>query len=63
MNNIARVAIEMMAAFAVGIQSIFTAVYDEANLTPTEESTRVTLGTQQIVAHETDMPKTVDSLG
>lgn len=63
LNNIARVAIEMMAASAAGLQSVFTAAYDEAYTIPTEESARVALRTQQIVAHETDLAKTVDPLG
>lgn len=63
MNNIARVAIEMMAASAAGLQSVFTAAYDEAYSIPTEASARVALRTQQIVAHETDLAKTVDPLG
>jgi methylmalonyl-CoA mutase N-terminal domain/subunit len=63
LNNIARVAIEMMAASAAGLQSVFTAAYDEAYSIPTEESSRVALRTQQIAAHETDMAKTVDPLG
>lgn len=63
LNNIARVAIEMMAAAAGGIQSVFTAAYDEAYSIPTEESARIALRTQQIVAHETDITKSVDPLG
>lgn len=63
LNNIARVAIEMMAASAAGLQSVFTAAYDEAYSIPTESSARTALRTQQIVAHETDMAKTVDPLG
>lgn len=63
MNNIARVAVEMMAASAAGLQSVFTAAYDEAYSIPTEESARIALRTQQIVAHETDMTATVDPLG
>lgn len=63
LNNIARVAIEMMAASAAGLQSVFTAAYDEAYSIPTEDSARVALRTQQIVAHETDIAMTVDPLG
>ncbi len=63
MNNIARVAIEMMAASAAGLQSVFTAAYDEAYSIPTEESARIALRTQQIVAHETDIAMTADPLG
>jgi methylmalonyl-CoA mutase N-terminal domain/subunit len=63
MNNVARVAIEMMAASAAGLQSVFTAAYDEAFSIPTEESARIALRTQQIVAHETDMAMTADPLG
>jgi methylmalonyl-CoA mutase N-terminal domain/subunit len=63
MNNITRVAIEMMAASAAGLQSVFTAAYDEAYSIPTEESARIALRTQQIVSHETDIAMTADPLG
>jgi methylmalonyl-CoA mutase N-terminal domain/subunit len=63
LNNIARVAIEMMAAAMGGLQSVFTAAYDEAYSIPTEEAARIALRTQQIVAHETDVAETVDPLG
>jgi len=52
----------MMAAAVGGLQSVFTAAYDEAYSIPTEESARIALRTQQIVAYETDVAKTVDPL-
>lgn len=62
-NNIARVAIETMAAVLGGAQSIFTCAYDEAFQIPTEFSAEVALRTQQIVAYESGIAKTVDPLG
>jgi methylmalonyl-CoA mutase N-terminal domain/subunit len=62
-NNIVRVAIETMAAVMGGAQSIFTCAYDEAFQIPTEFSAEIALRTQQIVAYESGIPKTVDPLG
>jgi methylmalonyl-CoA mutase N-terminal domain/subunit len=62
-NNIARVAIETMAAVMGGAQSIFTCAYDEAFQIPTEFSAELALRTQQLVAYETGVSKTVDALG
>ena len=62
-NNISRVAIETMAAVLGGAQSIFTCAYDEAFQIPTEFSAEVALRTQQIVAYESAIAKTVDPLG
>lgn len=61
-NNIVRVAYEAMAAALGGIQSLFTASYDEAYSIPTEEAAQIALRTQQILAHETGITKTVDPL-
>lgn len=63
LNNIARLTIEMMAVACAGLQSVFTAAYDEAFAIPTEESARTSLRIQQIVAYETDIPNTPDPLG
>jgi methylmalonyl-CoA mutase N-terminal domain/subunit len=62
-NNISRVAIETMAAVMGGAQSIFTCAYDEAFQIPTEFSAEIALRTQQIVAYEAAVGKTVDPLG
>ena len=62
-NNIVRVGIENIAAVFGGAQSIFTCAYDEAFQIPTETSAEIALRTQQIVAHESGIARTVDPLG
>jgi len=62
-NNIARVAVENMAAVFGGAQSIFTCAYDEAFQIPTEFSAETALRTQQILAYESGIDKSVDPLG
>lgn len=62
LNNIARTTIETMAVACAGLQSVFTAAYDEAYAIPTELSARTALRVQQIVAYESDVAKTVDPL-
>ena len=62
-NNIVRVGTETMAAVMGGAQSIFTCAYDEAFQIPTEESAEIALRTQQIIAYETGIGRTVDPLG
>ena len=62
-NNVVRVAIETMAAVAGGAQSIFTCAFDEAFQIPTEVSAELALRTQQIVAYESGIARTVDPLG
>jgi methylmalonyl-CoA mutase N-terminal domain/subunit len=63
LNNIARVAIETLAAVLGGVQTIATSSYDEAYAIPTEEAATIALRTQQIVAHEAGVTGTVDALG
>jgi methylmalonyl-CoA mutase N-terminal domain/subunit len=63
MNNIARVAIQALAAVLGGTQSLHTDSYDEALALPTEEAVRIALRTQQIVAYESGVAQTVDPLG
>ena len=63
LNNIARTAIEALAAVLGGTQSLHTNSYDEALALPTEEAVRVALRTQQIIAHETGVTNTIDPLG
>ena len=63
LNNIVRVGIENMAAVLGGAQSIFTCAFDEAFQIPTETSAEIALRTQQIVAYESGIARTVDPLG
>ncbi len=62
-NNIVRVAYEAMASVLGGVQSMFTAAWDEPFALPTEESTTLALRTQQILAYETGVARVVDPLG
>ena len=61
-NNIIRVAIQTMAAVIGGTQSLHTNSRDEALALPTQESAKIALRTQQIVAHESGITKTVDPM-
>jgi methylmalonyl-CoA mutase, N-terminal domain len=61
-NNVVRVAYQAMAAVLGGCQSLHTNSRDEALALPTEESAKIALRTQQILAHETGIPATVDPL-
>src|ERR1700674_1453940 len=63
MNNIARVALQALAAVLGGTQSLHTDSYDEALALPTEEAARIALRTQQIIAYESGVTHTVDPLG
>jgi methylmalonyl-CoA mutase, N-terminal domain len=63
LNNVVRTTIEALAAVLGGAQSIHTNGYDEALALPTEESARVALRTQQILAHESGVADIVDPLG
>jgi len=63
MNNIARVALQALAAVLGGTQSLHTDSYDEALALPTEEAARIALRTQQIIAYESGVAHTVDPLG
>lgn len=62
-NNIVRVALQALAAVLGGTQSLHTNSRDEALALPTEESARIALRTQQIIAHESGVADTVDPLG
>ena len=62
-NNIVRVAIQALAAVLGGCQSLHTNALDEALALPTEEAALLALRTQQILAHETGVTKTVDPAG
>jgi len=61
-NNIVRVAIQTLAAVLGGTQSLHTNSRDEALALPTEESVRIALRTQQIVAFESGVADTIDPL-
>ena len=63
MNNIARVAIQALAAVLGGTQSLHTDSYDEALALPTADAVRIALRTQQIVAYESGVTQTIDPLG
>jgi len=63
MNNIVRVAYQALAAVLGGAQSLHTNALDETLALPTEESVRIALRTQQILASETGVPNTADPLG
>ena len=61
-NNVVRTALQATAAVLGGTQSLHTNSRDEALALPTEESVRIALRTQQIIAFETGMPDVVDPL-
>jgi methylmalonyl-CoA mutase, N-terminal domain len=61
--NVIRTTIEALAGVLGGTQSLHTNSYDEALALPTEEAVRLALRTQQVIAHETGVPNTVDPLG
>ena len=62
-NNIVRTTIEALAAVLGGTQSLHTNAYDEALALPSEESARIALRTQQLIAEESGVADTVDPLG
>ena len=62
-NNIVRVAVETMAAVFGGAQSIFTCAFDEAFQIPTEFSAEIAVRTQQMIAYESGIARSVDPLG
>ncbi|MEV5647040.1 methylmalonyl-CoA mutase family protein [Nocardia sp. NPDC052254] len=62
-NNLVRVAYEAMASVLGGVQSMFTAAWDEPFALPSEESATMALRTQQILAYETGVTRVADPLG
>jgi methylmalonyl-CoA mutase N-terminal domain/subunit len=60
--NIARVTLQALAAVLGGTQSLHTNAWDEALALPSEESALLALRTQQVIAHESGVTKTVDPL-
>ena len=63
LNNVVRVAYQALAGVLGGCQSLHTNSMDETLGLPTETAVRVALRTQQILAHETGVHRTVDPLG
>ncbi|HOW43673.1 MAG TPA: methylmalonyl-CoA mutase family protein [Candidatus Aminicenantes bacterium] len=61
-NNVVRVTLQALAAVLGGTQSLHTNSMDEALALPTEESVRVALRTQQIIAYESGVADTIDPL-
>jgi len=59
-NNIVRVAYQGMAAVMGGTQSLHTNSMDETLALPSEKAVKIALRTQQIIAHETGVPHTID---
>ena len=62
-NNVVRTTLQALAAVLGGAQSLHTNSRDEALALPTEESVRLALRTQQIIAHEAGVAETPDPLG
>jgi len=62
-NNVVRVAFQALAAVLGGTQSLHTNSRDEAYALPTEDSVRIALRTQQIIAYETGVADMIDPLG
>jgi methylmalonyl-CoA mutase N-terminal domain/subunit len=63
MNNVARVAMQALAAILGGVQSLHTNSMDETLSLPTEEAVKVALRTQQIIAEESGVSNVIDPLG
>ena len=63
LNNVARVALQALAAVLGGAQSLHTNGMDEAYAIPSEEAMKIALRTQQIISLETNVANVVDPLG
>lgn len=61
-NNIVRVTLNALSAILGGAQSLHTAAYDEALALPTEESVKLALRTQQVLAYESGVAEVIDPL-
>jgi methylmalonyl-CoA mutase N-terminal domain/subunit len=61
-NNIVRTALQGLAAVLGGTQSLHTNSFDEALALPTENSARIALRTQQVIAYESGVAQTIDPL-
>jgi methylmalonyl-CoA mutase N-terminal domain/subunit len=62
MNNVVRVAYQALAAVLGGTQSLHTNSLDETYALPTEDSVKLALRTQQVLAYETGVPNVIDPL-
>jgi methylmalonyl-CoA mutase, N-terminal domain len=62
-NNVARVALQALAAVLGGVQSLHTNSMDETLSLPTEAAVKVALRTQQIIAEESGVTNVIDPLG
>jgi methylmalonyl-CoA mutase N-terminal domain/subunit len=62
-NNIVRVAYQALASVLGGVQSVFTAAWDEAFAIPTDQTAELALRTQQVLAYETGVANVADPLG
>ena len=62
-NNIVRTTIQAMSAVLGGTQSLHTNGFDEALSLPSDDSAKLALRTQQIIAHETNIPNYPDPFG
>jgi len=63
LNNVVRATIQGLAAVLGGTQSLHTDSYDEAMALPTEESSKLAVRTQQIIAEESGVANTIDPMG
>ena len=63
LNNIVRATVCALSGILGGVNALHVTGYDEAYATPTEDSTRMALRVQQILAYETGIPKVADPLG
>jgi methylmalonyl-CoA mutase N-terminal domain/subunit len=61
-NNVIRVALQALAGVLGGTQSLHTNSMDETLALPTDESVRLALRTQQVIAYESGVSKTIDPL-
>jgi len=62
-NNIVRITLAALAYVLGGVDYLYNASYDEVLGTPTEDSAKIAVRTQQILAHELGITDTVDPLG
>jgi methylmalonyl-CoA mutase, N-terminal domain len=62
-NNIVRITLQALAQIFGGVPQTRTASYDEGLAIPAEDAVKLSIRTNQIIAHETGIPNTVDPLG
>lgn len=62
-NNVIRTTIQALAAVLGGVQSLHTNSMDETMALPTEDTVKIALRTQQIIAYESGVTRTVDPFG